>query len=164
MSSFQPRLTGSWKLIHYKATSVVDPNDIVYPLGKDCRGRAIYSPDGYISAHIQSSSIQAYSGGRYAGTKDELADAAKKTLTYTGAFRLEEDEAEPTKKATVYYNVEISMPTNWVGTTEVRELEIVDEGGESYLYLRPPGTVDVGGVQRKVEVKTVKARDNANKL
>ena len=168
LASFRSRLTGSWNLISYTATSTSNPSDIVYPLGKSCRGRAIFSTDGYVSAHIQSSDIRPYSDGRFHASAEELCNAAKRTLTYTGAFRLEEGQcgaegnAESNGKATIYYDVEISLPPNWIGTTEVRELEMMDgDDGETYLYLRPPGTVEIAGVTRQAEVKTVRARDNS---
>lgn len=164
-ATFRSRLLGSWKLISYTATSVDDPSDIVYPLGKYCVGRAIYSHDGYISAHIQSSNIKPYSSGRYAAHKDELADAAAKILTYTGTFRLEADEWDPENKATIYYDVEVSLPTTWVGTTEVRALRIeIGDDGEEYLYLGPPVAVDMNGTMRVVEVKTVRAMNMSSKL
>lgn len=164
-SVFKSKLIGSWKLVSYTATAVNDASDIIHPLGEGCRGRAIYSHDGYISAHIQSNNVKPYSSGRYTANAEELADAAKKTLTYTGSFRLVSDDSDPEHKATVYYDVEASIPTTWVGTTEVRELEIEDgPDGESYLYLRPPGSVDINGVQRTVQVKTIRARDNSSRL
>lgn len=165
MSSFLSRLLGSWEILSYTATSIHDPSDIIHPLGKDCRGRAIFSPDGYISAHIQSRNVKPYASGRYSADKDELADAARKTLTYTGSFRLEESKRDPRRKATVSYEVEMSIPTTWVGTTEVRELEIErGKDGRLYLSLGPPGTVEMNGVERKVVVKTIKARDNLVRL
>ena len=165
-SSFRSRLIGSWNLISYEAISTADASDIVYPLGKTCRGRAIFSPDGYVSAHIQSSDIQPYSEGRFHAHADELANAARRTLTYTGAYRLEEKRGEDIsgnrRKATIYYQVEISLPPNWIGTTEIRELEMIDgEDGEIYLYLRPQGTVEMAGATRQGVVKTRRAMDNS---
>lgn len=164
-AAFRSRILGSWRLISYTAAAIDNPTDIIYPLGQNCVGRAMYSHDGYISAHIQSSNVKPYSSGRYAAHKDELADAAGKTLSYTGAFRLEADESDPETKATVYYDVEVALPTTWVGTTEVRALRLErGDDGEDYLYLGPPGAVDMNGTQRIVEVKTVRARDMSSRL
>jgi hypothetical protein len=159
-SDFLNRLIGTWNLISYAATSVTDPSDVVFPLGV-CRGRAIFSADRYVSAYIQATNIQSYSEGRFHASTQELANAAKRTIAYTAPYRLEEDNTQ-SNKATIYYDVEMSMPPNWIGTTEIRELEF-EEGkdGELYLYLRPPGTVELGGVVRKVEVKSSRAGDNS---
>jgi len=159
-SDFLNRLIGTWNLISYTATSITDPLNVVLPLGA-CRGRAIFSADGYVSAYIQATNIQSYSEGRFHASAQELANAAKRTIAYTAPYRLEEDITH-SNKATIYYDVEMSMPPNWIGTTEIRELEFEEgENGDMFMYLRPPGTVEVGGMVRKVEVKTVRARDNS---
>ncbi len=160
-SDFLNSLIGTWNLISYTAASVTDPSDILLPLGA-CRGRAIFSLDGYVSAYIQATNIQPYSEGRFHASTEELANAAKRTIAYTAPYRLEEDKAQ-SSKATIYYDVEMSMPPNWIGTTEIRVLEIEKgDDGDMYMYLRPPGTVELGGVVRKVEVKTRRAGDNSH--
>ena len=59
----------------------------------------------------------------------------------------------------------MSIPTTWVGTTEIRELEIVDgNDGMEYLYLRPPGTMLIGRVERSVEVRTARAKSSCSRL
>lgn len=153
--SFHVRLIGAWDILYYKATSTSDLNDVIYPLGAECKGRGIFSPAGYNSAHIQASDIVPYEAGRgFRAAEKELASAARKTLTYTAKYRLEEHSAT---KATIYYDIDVSLPPNWIGMTEVRELEVeVDGEGRENLYLRPPGTSDINGVERRVEVKTIR--------
>ncbi len=130
-SDFLNSLIGTWNLISYTAASVTDPSDILLPLGA-CRGRAIFSLDGYVSAYIQATNIQPYSEGRFHASTEELANAAKRTIAYTAPYRLEEDKAQ-SSKATIYYDVEMSMPPNWIGTTEIRVLEL-EKGEDGGIY------------------------------
>jgi hypothetical protein len=154
-STFHEQLLGAWELVFYTATAANDASDVIHPLGPGCRGQAIFTEDGYMSAHIQSAAIKPYSSGRFEASREELADAAAKTLTYAANYRL---EVQSGQQALIYYDVNIAIPTNWVGTTEIRELKIQDDDdGKACLYLGPPGTVVINGVERKVVVKTIRA-------
>jgi hypothetical protein len=157
VESFYSRLLGTWNLISFTATSTRDPNNLVHPLGENCRGRAIYSPDGYASTYIQSKDLQLSSDGRTSQSSSELAEVAKKTISYSGRFRLELDKVQPLTRATVYYDVEMSIPTSWIGKTEIRELEMIEVDGETQLWFRNPGSKDSQGFDRDILVKTVRA-------
>jgi hypothetical protein len=116
-----------------------------------------------MSAHIQSRSLAPFAWGAKKTTAAELADAAAKTVTYSASYHL---QVHSETKATIYYDVTMAIPTTWVGTTEVRELEFeIDEAGKRYLYLSP-GTRQTGKVERKVVVKSMKAepRDILSRL
>jgi hypothetical protein len=159
MTSFRSRLTGTWDLISYAAISLTSPKDVVYPLGSDCVGRAIFSADGYVSAYIQAADIAPYSSGReFSATQAELAAAAKKTVSYTAPFYL--DEVEGSMKQRIEYDVQMSLPPNWKGGMEVRLLEMWEDEGELFLSLAPDRNVKIGGVERVVKIVSRKARDN----
>lgn len=161
MTSFRSRLTGTWDLISYAAISLTNPEDVVYPLGPDCVGRAIFSADGYVSAYIQAADIQPYASGReFGATQTELAGAAKKTISYTAPFYL--DEVEGSMKQRIEYDVQMSLPPNWKGAMEVRLLEMWEDGGECFLSLAPDRHVEIGGVERVAKVMTRSARDNSH--
>ena len=158
-TSFRDRLIGTWDLISYAAIATADSTDIVYPLGEHAVGRAIFSKDGYVSAYIQARDITPYSGGRYGGSRqDELADAARKSINYTGPFFL--DEKPGTMKQRIEYDVQMSLPPNWKHTTEVRLLEMWEEDQEWYLSLGLEEPVTIG-VERVVKVTTRRAKDNS---
>ena len=85
MATFPSKLAGTWGLISYAATSTSDPEDVIYPLGSSCIGRAIFSPDGYVSTYIQAADVAPYASCReFGATQAELATAAEKTISYTG--------------------------------------------------------------------------------
>ena len=165
MADFRSKLIGTWDLISYAATSINNPEDAVYPLGNDCIGRAIFSADGYVSAYIQAADIGPYSSGREFGASHaELATAAKKTISYTAPFHLDDSKidvgSDGRMRQKIEYDVQMSLPPNWKGEVEVRILEMWEEDGHLFLSLAPDRMTEIGGVQREVKVVTRKAPDN----
>ncbi len=51
--SFREQIIGAWELLDYHAYVESDPSDKIYPMGRNCQGIIMYTPDGYMSAHLQ---------------------------------------------------------------------------------------------------------------
>lgn len=150
-------MIGSWELVSYTSTNQSDPSDILYPMTKHCKGIIIYSGDGYMSAQLQVLDIQHYAKGWRQGSQEELAQAAKKTMAYTGPFYLEE---VPGTKQTLYHHMDISVPPNWIDGTQIRLAEMVEEDGLQYLYLGPSTPTENNGVSRDIRLKWRRLKDN----
>lgn len=140
--SLRDRLIGAWELVCYKSSSDSNPPDIIYPMGKDCKGIIIYSGDGYMSAQLQVADVPQYANGWLKGTEKELATAAKRTISYTGPFALKE---QLDGKQFVTHHVKIAIPPNWNGGPQVRTAEMIEEDGEEYLILGPESTSEHQG-------------------
>src|ERR1700744_1777907 len=95
--SFRSRIVGTWDLVHYVAINPEDPDDIVYPMGKEAKGQIMYTNDGYMAALLQDGDVKPFEQGWKHGNTEELADAAKKTMAYAGPFYLDEETCEPQK-------------------------------------------------------------------
>ena len=54
MSSFRDQLLGSWTLVSYTAHAPTNPADKVHPMGPNATGIIMYTPDGYMSAQLQT--------------------------------------------------------------------------------------------------------------
>lgn len=165
-ASFTARIIGTWNLTSYTATSTNDPIDVLHPFGSDCRGRAIFGNDGYVATYIQARDVQRplqaepSNDDRFPQCITDLAYTARKTISYSAPFRLEFEDSEYTEKATIHYEVEMSIPTLWIGRTETRGLEIREVDGRTHLSFKPPLWVDASGVERIIVVETVRAPDS----
>ena len=122
----------------------------------------IYTASGHMSAQLQfpSSSIPTYSGGAHKGTEAEFADAARKTMAYSGPFYLEE---VPGNRQRLFHHMDLSLPPNWVGETQLRVAEMRDEGEDGlFLTLGPEANVTDRGVERVVRLRWRKVGDNSS--
>ena len=68
-------LVGTWEMVEYYLEK---DGERVYPLGEDCKGFLMYTPDGYVSAQQMAAGRPAYaSGDLHDGTPEEMAAAAR---------------------------------------------------------------------------------------
>lgn len=85
--SLRPQLVGAWDLVEYSAHSESDASNKIYPMGRNARGIIMYTPDGYMSAQLQIPGQPDFKVNDLdGGSKDELAQAGKNYLAYTGTL------------------------------------------------------------------------------
>ena len=85
--SFREALIGAWKLVDYYIEDTNNPREKYYPLGKDVTGFIMYTPDGYMSAQMMAAGRPPYASGRlHTGTQEEMAQAAKGYMAYSGQY------------------------------------------------------------------------------
>jgi Lipocalin-like domain len=78
------QLAGSWKLDSW--TIQIIGGDVTEPLGPNPKGRAVFTPDGYVAFVIAAAN-------RKPATNDEGSAALLKTfLAYTGKFTIDGDK------------------------------------------------------------------------
>jgi hypothetical protein len=130
------RLIGTWQLVSYKAYSAKDPEDFIYPMGKDCKGMLMYSIDGYMGAQMQEPGQANFSSPDLnGGSEAELADSAGRYFGYTGEFYLDESGDEPILK----HKMQLSTFPNWLGNVQRRVMRF--EG--DCLILSPEAPVEI---------------------
>ncbi len=88
--SLRSRIIGTWELVSYVGINIEDPEDVIYPMGKESKGQIIYSNDGYMAALLQWGDLKSFDKGWNNGTTEEWASAAKKTMAYAGPYYLDE--------------------------------------------------------------------------
>ncbi len=112
------RLVGTWRLVSWENQD--DAGQITFPVGRDPQGYIIYTADGYVSVQIMTAQRQRFAvDDLLHGTTDEKARAAETFIAYAGRYELAPD--------TVIHHVELSLFPNWVGTRQVRRLELAGD-------------------------------------
>ncbi|ASQ99715.1 hypothetical protein CGL27_47950 [Streptomyces sp. 11-1-2] len=130
-------LIGTWCLVSYEATAV-DDGEVVRPYGEHPVGIIMYSADGYMSAQIAKPGRPSFDEERQEyGSQEELADAARNYLAYTGRFRIPDG-------GTVVHEVILSLFPNWMSGAQLRVAHL--DG--SRLQLALPAAVSIHGKQR----------------
>jgi hypothetical protein len=106
-------------------------------MGKHVQGIIMYTPDGYMSAKLQTPGQNPFKENDVnGGDEKELRDAGKHYLTSTGPFFVE--HGEDGREILKHHMKNCSLP-NWLGDTQVRVATIAEEGGDRFLTLRPDG-------------------------
>lgn len=157
MSSFSSQLLGTWELLSYRATNIKDPDDVIHPMGRACKGQIMYSEDGYMAAVLQWGDVEPYDAGWTQGTTRELANAGKKTMAYCGPFHLVQ---QPGKNPILLHHAKISLPPNWIDTIQLRLAEKTERDGRDILTLGPEELLEHKGVKRVVRLEWRKMLDN----
>jgi hypothetical protein len=114
------QLAGVWRLVssEFKSSS----GNIVYPLGEDARGVAIFTESGYMSAQLMRHNRPAFaSGDQASGTPQEIQAALQGYVAYHGPCEVD------VQHKTLTTQVEGSMFPNWVGGQQVRYYELSDK-------------------------------------
>ena len=127
-------LVGTWSLLSYTVFYTANSADMVYPMGKDCTGRLIYTQDGFMSVMIQSAKVPPYQQSWLAGTTTEHATAPASTLCYCGFYELGSQQGDDGKVLHyVLHYIRESIPPNWRGTTQTRLRKVSLEDGRIIL-------------------------------
>ena len=110
-------LAGVWRLVssEFRTSS----GAVMYPLGEDALGQAIFTESGYMSGQLMRRDRPAFaSGDQASGTDAEVQAALQGYVAYYG--RCEVD----VEGGTLTTHVEGSMFPNWVGGEQVRFYEL----------------------------------------
>ena len=89
------KLVGAWELVSYVERDSPD-GQVRYPHGEDAQGLIMYTPDGYMSAQIQSAGRPNYDRPvASGGTVEQAAAAALGYLAYSGRYFVESRSLVP---------------------------------------------------------------------
>jgi lipocalin-like protein len=105
-------LVGTWRLL-----SFADHTSTTYPLGERVIGRITYEPSGHMAVQMTGVDRPRLSSSDLAALgPDEYRDAFLSYLAYFGRYTVQE--------GAVVHHVEGASNANWVGTDQVRYVEL----------------------------------------
>ncbi|WP_108875569.1 lipocalin-like domain-containing protein [Roseibium album] len=108
-------LVGTWSLIAWFNQD--EDGRRVYPLGEDATGYISYSQDGFVFVHMMASNRTQYAtNDPFGGTVQEDTAAIKSQITYAGPYEYKQDH--------VIHRVTQASCPNWVGTEQIRQVEM----------------------------------------
>lgn len=121
------QLAGVWRLVSSEFRTA--SGTVIYPLGEDALGQAIFSESGYMSGQLMRQGRPAFaSGDQASATPEELQAAFQGYVAYYGQCEVDVEQQ------TLTTHVEGSMFPNWVGGKQVRFYELSD----TQLILKTP--------------------------
>ena len=124
-------LIGTWSLVGWY--NEADDGSRIYPLGDTATGYISYSSDGFVFVHMMAADRSPFSvNDPFGGSTDETAAAFNSQITYAGRYTCEESRV-------IHQVTQASCP-NWIGSTQVRNVEFTNTG----LRLSAAGAVFQG--------------------
>ncbi|CAN5584425.1 hypothetical protein BH11ACT6_BH11ACT6_12840 [soil metagenome] len=119
--TLRDRLIGAWELVTYTEQELPD-GPLAYPHGEDPLGLIMYTPDGYMSAQIETRNRPPYDRPAAAGgTAEQRATAAAGYLAYSGPYFVDEYTGN------IRHHVAISLLPNWIDSIQVRRSRLIGD-------------------------------------
>lgn len=155
MTSLRDQLIGAWELVEYQAYLTTDHTNTIHPMGKHATGIIMYTPDGYMSAQIQSPGVTSF---ERPGSESNWAEIGRSYVAYTGRFWVDEkgDEKGPLLVHEMRYSIWPSLH----GQRQRRLVQIREEEDGRYLYLGPEKPQEMGGVERVPALRWKRLEEN----
>ena len=121
------QLAGVWRLVSSQFRTAA--GEVLYPLGEDAQGQAIFTRSGHMSGQLMRRNRPAFASGDPAsGTAEEITAALHGYIAYYGACEVD------VSSGTITTAVEGSLFPNWVGGRQLRYYELTD----TQLVLKTP--------------------------
>ncbi len=137
-------LIGTWRLRSFAFTD--ETGAVVHPLGERPTGFVMISADGYFALNFMAGERSNFATEDLFGGNDaERARAAAEVVSFAGPYEFD--------GRAVSVTVEYSVFPNWIGGTQVREVEV---SGDT-LILRTEGARLFAGARRQAEARLVRA-------
>jgi hypothetical protein len=116
--TLRDKLVGAWELVSCIERDSPD-GPVRYPHGEDAQGLIMYTPDGFMSAQIQSAGRPNYhrpvaSGG----TTEQAAAAALGCLAYSGRYFVDESTGD------IRHEAKLSLVPNYLGKLHLRHSDL----------------------------------------
>ena len=122
------QLEGVWRLVSSEFRTA--SGKVIYPLGEDAMGQAIFTRSGYMSAQLMRPGRPVFASGDQAGgTEQEIRAALQGYAAYYGQCEIDEE------RKTLVTRVEGSLFPNWVGSLQLRYYEL--SGSQLILKTTP---------------------------
>lgn len=134
MPSLRSQIVGAWELSSYYAHAHDDESDKVYPMGENCQGIIMYTPDGYMSAQLLTPGQPSFASDRSGGSEADWATVGRSFVGYTGHFFLDETGDEQGRPILMHHMRTSNLPY-LLGDTQRRMVRITEESDGRYLNL-----------------------------
>lgn len=116
--SLREKLVGAWQLVSYVERDSPE-GPVRYPHGEDAQGLIMYTPDGYMSAQIQSMDRPDYDRPvASGGTPEQAAAAALGYLAYSGRYFVDEATGD------IRHEAMLSLVPNYLGKLHLRHSDL----------------------------------------
>jgi len=132
-------ILGAWRLISLDLFSDEESGShlITQPLGPTPLGRAIFSPEGYVSFNLtdpdRTKPFIKKAVPWIVAEDEDIAFVSRPMIAYWGRFRVFEEEGD----LRFGTQVEVALDPSWIGTEQVRRVSIREEDGKKILVLKP---------------------------
>ncbi|VUC30972.1 unnamed protein product [Clonostachys rosea] len=131
-------IAGTWELLSYDMTisSKSGETEVRKVAGETPLGRIVFTQDHFMSAHVTDprATGPTKEGTWFQARDEEVLRAARPHVSYCGQFRLFHEGERDYLATTVH----VALDPNWVGSEQVRRVEINhDDAGRGLLTLHP---------------------------
>ena len=140
-------LKGTWFLDTFTATG--EDGETIHVMGEGATGFICYSHDGWVSVQMSQANRPRYEiPTAQGGTDEQTLAAARGLFTYAGKYTVDEENA------IVYHNLDFSLITNWIGSSQKRY--ITKENENVLILSADPTKIGPGGKMRKVQLRWIR--------
>ncbi len=137
-------LIGTWRLRSFAFTD--EAGVVFHPLGERPVGFVLISADGYLALNFMAGGRSKFAADDlFGGDGSERAQAAAEIVSFAGPYEFD--------GTAVSVTVEYSVFPNWIGGTQVRQVEV---SGDT-LILRTEGAHLFAGARRQAEARLIRA-------
>lgn len=152
------RLIGAYRLESYVAypTPSCKIQRPTYPMTKSVTGLIMYTPDGYMSAHMLIPGQMSFNRGE--GDEAQWAEAGKRCFCYAGPYYIS-NEGDG-RREVLRHTFQVCNLPGWVGDIQVRTWDFEEDN--TVLVLGSEEPTEIKGEKRMPVLKWRRVRDNAN--
>ncbi|KAL1306687.1 hypothetical protein AAFC00_005357 [Neodothiora populina] len=156
--TLRERLIGTWLLESYVAyptpsCKILRPT---YPMTKAVTGIIMYTPDGYMSAHMMIPGQAPFKRGE--GEEAQWAEAGKRSFCYAGPYYISDEG--PGREEVLRHTFQVCNLPGWLKDVQIRTWKFEED--DDLLVLGSEAPTEIKGDQRVPVLKWRRARQNAN--
>ncbi|KAI5199981.1 hypothetical protein E4T39_05957 [Aureobasidium subglaciale] len=152
------RLVGTWRLEAYVAypTPSCRFQRPTFPMTKNVTGLIMYTPDGYMSAHMLIPGQMSFKRGE--GEEPQWAEAGKRSFSYAGPYYISDEGSG--REEILRHTFQVCNLPGWVGDIQVRTWKFEED--DNVLVLGSEEPTEIRGDQRIPVLKWRRVTDNSN--
>lgn len=135
------RIIGAWRLESYVAfpTPSCKIQRPTYPMTKNVTGLIMYTPDGYMSAHMLIPGQQSFKRGE--GEEAQWAEAGKRCFCYAGPYYIS-NEGDG-REEVLRHTFQVCNLPGWVGDIQIRTWQFEEDDNVLVLGSEEPTEIKV---------------------
>jgi hypothetical protein len=127
-------VVGTWHLVEFVVRDM--EGTTTYPFGREVTGILTYTADGFMAVQFGRAIRDPLVGSDWwAATAEAIGEVARDYFAYSGTYTYHAGE--------VVHQIMVSLMPNWVGGTQVRQVQLE---GDQLILATPP--TPVGGRQQ----------------